>query len=83
MDVQRPTEEELREYFAALAAELNLRLLLESMEGEAGGNGRGSPAVRQTLWIEDIRLTSYEAGRTVVGWKRLLHSLLKFLRKKV
>lgn len=77
MDVQRPTEEELREYFAGLAEELNLRLLLEALEQE---NGYG---VKNTLWVEGIALTSYEKGQPARGLRRLLRAVIKFLRKKV
>ena len=84
-DKPGPTEEEVKEYLAGLVTELNLRLLLESGEENPASGGRDICAVppEKMLWVEDIALNSYEAGKPVRGWRRGLRLVIKFLRKRI
>ncbi len=80
-----PTEEEVKEYLAALVTELNLRLFLESGENNPASGDRdiGIAASKKMLWIENITLTSYEAAKPVRGWRSGLKILINVLRKRI
>lgn len=80
-----PTEEEVKEYLAALVTELNLRLLLESGEHTPASEDRDicMAPPEKMLWVENITLTSYEEAKPVRGWRRGLKILVNVLRKRI
>lgn len=84
-DSPGPTEGEVKEYLAALVAELNLRLLLESGEYNPASGDRDicMAPPENMLWVENITLTAYEEAKPVRGWRRGLIILVNVLRKRI
>jgi len=83
---QSPTENEMRDYLAALTEELNFRLVCGQLQ--APENGECLPTAQsRVLWIESISLTSYETQEAEPGVRRenwlnnLTGRILSFFRR--